>query len=1797
MLVWNTSVNLLAHNQWGDPDPQIVAKLKWSQTNAGKVPPPGVLYTDWIACLTAAWTPYPPTGCDDPTAPPGQYIADAMFSPRRHFAAATFNLALYVFGGRARELVPMPHEDTIGGLDGAPRGDRWMEYAVLKNDVWKSQDAGVSWALVTPGCDLPNALETYHSGSKPAQCTTQNDCHGDTTCVFDKTTLTGTCMCNMWSARELHTVVVFQKSLFLAGGYTAVQRNLCGPEHNQRPSGQEFACGGLYRKFMHDVWTSNDGHTWTQLTAAAAWPPRGEHAMTTWQGQLWLVGGRTSPSTVPGSDEDSQQLLNDIWTSANGITWTLADSAAPWSPRGKHAALGVEADPATNTSAYMIVLYGENDDTFLGDVWTMQAAIDGAALPMVWVPDFDPVLSLVRQYVTPTRIHTITDLTNVPLDIVINLRTTQDVPVCDYIAVAKLVVAQCTIAPVDYDGKEFENVKVLKGKNAEVVAALDAASASAVASSAWDGCAHRGTATLDWVTLKYVWPEVGGIPQVDTKDPFPNVQNSACKWTPKARSSFAAIQHNHLVYVFGGKVDNRVFDNSAWYRDPTIPKAKLTSVPESYSHTTTFTFESAKAGTIFQYHVIDMVEQLVVRNWTNCLHQVDFVDWLDGGLHRFRLRAIDPAGNVESTFDDGRNEYVWVYVPRPPWNLIIAMLVLFFVMCLGVFLEWRRRRKQAAMERYAMKRMRRKMRGKKKGNKDADWRETYDDAKDGKKAKKKGGGKSKVKKDKGETSKGQKIAPAKDLDKKDKPKKDKNDKKSSKKKDKDEKKTEKKNKKDKKEGKKDKAKDAKPKKDKKKDDVKAEKKKDKKPSEEKNAKKKEKKNAARKGPKKEQYMESVVAVEPGIGGTAVVVVHDDDGVANPPLDVDTEQRPTPSPSQSRSQSQSPANKGTTHSDPTSQPASTLTAPTSLSTGVKAVLGGIPLELSATQSISRRLVPTDVTMQCPLLLGSYCVDENGVALWTGRWAMTEAEYATGITSLFEMKSKPLPMQQLFPNQSGSTHNNNGLHAENATDEDENRASPLASDKSTTKGSCPIERKFDGFFQILTMKGKPATIPEKDVSLTFQKCDMDNVYLVRGTGENRFGVFTLQGLLDETSQELRLYKAYKPKDKTPVAKRTRPKAEPVVKVEAQTAHVEKTPSKKQKVKVEPAYPIPQSITSSLATSVAVDFAYVSKALGAAPTTTSAPTISYERMSNAARHRSERKRSLPAHLREEGLAELERVPAMRKCHNILKNLITNPKSVPFLVPVDPVALAIPDYFKVIKEPMDLGTVRGNLENGVYPDPHAFAEQVRLVFNNCMRYNAAHTQVHVFAQKLLEEFEKKMKAVFKTEAAMKLGKGRGNNSDGEGSQDSYSTTSQKKKSKSKRPKDEEILVLKEEIEKMKVLVHGMYKGTPPGGTPGGSKPRPARPFRMQDLTEEQLLKPMTANEKHKLTSELKTLPEEKISRLLQLIAEIVPFHTIANGDDEVELDLNLFDTRSLRMMEGYLREHNVAKRKRPPKKAAAKESDRLQMAKESTEAIKFRQEELQRKLAAIESGTSVANISRMIPQTVEDLRTKIDGDKSSDSSSSDSGSSDSESSDSDTEQPLQKVVIYETPLSVLPVVEDQGAAAAALVPLSTSEPLKVENRGAWTKLAGRLESMDMPSVGDNSASSSPPTVIQSDENASTSLWLYARTMEQQKLQKEQMKDVAAPVLLPPVAGTEDVQAKDKERDRRLEELKLMEETTERKAREARQRDLERSVAAMRKQEREKLKREVERLGGGRPEDSTLFRTDLAQFGSASFY
>lgn len=46
--------------------------------------------------------------------------------------------------------------------------------------------------------------------------------------------------------------------------------------------------------------------------------------------------------------------------------------------------------------------------------------------------------------------------------------------------------------------------------------------------------------------------------------------------------------------------------------------------------------------------------------------------------------------------------------------------------------------------------------------------------------------------------------------------------------------------------------------------------------------------------------------------------------------------------------------------------------------------------------------------------------------------------------------------------------------------------------------------------------------------------------------------------------------------------------------------------------------------------------------------------------------------------------------KCQDMVRELLKHEDAWPFAKPVDPVALNIPDYFDIIKHPMDLGTIK---------------------------------------------------------------------------------------------------------------------------------------------------------------------------------------------------------------------------------------------------------------------------------------------------------------------------------------------------------------------------------------------------------------------------------------------------------------------------------------------------------------------------
>lgn len=82
-------------------------------------------------------------------------------------------------------------------------------------------------------------------------------------------------------------------------------------------------------------------------------------------------------------------------------------------------------------------------------------------------------------------------------------------------------------------------------------------------------------------------------------------------------------------------------------------------------------------------------------------------------------------------------------------------------------------------------------------------------------------------------------------------------------------------------------------------------------------------------------------------------------------------------------------------------------------------------------------------------------------------------------------------------------------------------------------------------------------------------------------------------------------------------------------------------------------------------------------------------------------------------------------------------------FNAPVDPVELGLPDYFQVIKHPMDLGTVRKKLENGVYTKLEQFEAHVVLTFDNAMLYNPEGSVVYNMANDMKLKFEADFKAL----------------------------------------------------------------------------------------------------------------------------------------------------------------------------------------------------------------------------------------------------------------------------------------------------------------------------------------------------------------------------------------------------------------------------------------------------------------------
>lgn len=70
-----------------------------------------------------------------------------------------------------------------------------------------------------------------------------------------------------------------------------------------------------------------------------------------------------------------------------------------------------------------------------------------------------------------------------------------------------------------------------------------------------------------------------------------------------------------------------------------------------------------------------------------------------------------------------------------------------------------------------------------------------------------------------------------------------------------------------------------------------------------------------------------------------------------------------------------------------------------------------------------------------------------------------------------------------------------------------------------------------------------------------------------------------------------------------------------------------------------------------------------------------------------------------------------------HLLNDMQNNSNAWPFQQPVN--KDDVPDYYEVIKYPMDLGTMEEKHEQDAYPNPEDFIKDARMIFINCRKYN----------------------------------------------------------------------------------------------------------------------------------------------------------------------------------------------------------------------------------------------------------------------------------------------------------------------------------------------------------------------------------------------------------------------------------------------------------------------------------------------
>lgn len=455
--------------------------------------------------------------------------------------------------------------------------------------------------------------------------------------------------------------------------------------------------------------------------------------------------------------------------------------------------------------------------------------------------------------------------------------------------------------------------------------------------------------------------------------------------------------------------------------------------------------------------------------------------------------------------------------------------------------------------------------------------------------------------------------------------------------------------------------------------------------------------------------------------------------------------------------------------------------------------------------------------------------------------------------------------------------------------------------------PVDGKYQGWFTLRQpppLKGS-TKIEDKEMQIKFVEGD-DEGYKVKGQGHNKFGSFNLRGSLSKDG-DIHIYREYY--NLIPIAIPARKRQSSMS-------------GDSKKIKTDGSVPL---VSPRETGRIRKQSTVMKEAQDTTLSLTKAPSVSKQQS------QQKKEKSAPSLSRQESAeSRVQRMPVpMKKCNELLKELSRHHLSVWFLEPVDYVKLNIPEYPKIISQPMDFKTIRLNLEQGKYESPDAFAEHMRLVFRNAITFNQLRDNpVHIAAKELAARFEDRFRALsgminaghlnayeetaFEVNKSPRGGGGGNKKRPSKGSSSGFSRV-QGRGPGPRAPmpmglplpagggegNSHQIMEMQRMIQSMQGEIQSLRSAV-----------RENEIVKRLTETKEAAHNPLTLEEKKQLIAQIHKLSSDKMEHVLEIIQSSIPARE--SGSDEIEVPLDALDTYTLRKLQHFIEAHAPVHRKR---------------------------------------------------------------------------------------------------------------------------------------------------------------------------------------------------------------------------------------------------------------------------------------------